>query len=247
MPAAVTGSRAQSVMQTIQDAFAAALHLMITLNAGLIEIVLLSLRVSLTAVLCAALIGLPLGASLALFQFPGRRFAAILLSSLMGMPPVVVGLIVYLLLSRSGPLGVFGLLFSPTAMILAQIVIVTPIIAALTRQLVEDLWIEYREQLQSLGCGPRRAIATLLWDGRFSLMTALLAGFGRASAEVGAVMIVGGNIDHVTRVMTTTIALETSKGNLALALGLGFLLILLSLLVNGAATIAGGISRRMPA
>ena len=222
-------------MQTIQDAFAAALHLMITLNAGLIEIVLLSLRVSLTAVLCAALIGLPLGASLALFQFPGRRFAAILLSSLMGMPPVVVGLIVYLLLSRSGPLGVFGLLFSPTAMILAQIVIVTPIIAALTRQLVEDLWIEYREQLQSLGCGPRRAIATLLWDGRFSLMTALLAGFGRASAEVGAVMIVGGNIEGVTRVMTTAIALETSKGDLRLALGLGIILITLVVALNAGA------------
>ena len=233
-------------MQTIQDAFAAALHLMITLNAGLIEIVLLSLRVSLTAVLCAALIGLPLGAGLALFQFPGRRFAAIVLSSLMGMPPVVVGLIVYLLLSRSGPLGVFGLLFSPTAMILAQIVIVTPIIAALTRQLVEDLWTEYREQLQSLGCGPRRAIATLLWDGRFSLMTALLAGFGRASAEVGAVMIVGGNIDHVTRMMTTAIALETSKGDLALALGLGIILIILSLGVNGAAFVIRDLAGRHP-
>ena len=231
-------------MQTILDAFASALHLMVSLNGGLMEIVWLSLRVSLTAVACAAVIGLPLGAALALFQFPGRRFAAILMSSLMGMPPVVVGLVVYLLLSRSGPLGVFGLLFTPTAMILAQVVIVTPIIAALTRQLVEDLWSDYREQLLSLGCGPRRAIPTLLWDGRFSLITALLAGFGRASAEVGAVMIVGGNIDHVTRMMTTAIALETSKGDLALALGLGIILIVLALGVNGAAFVIRDLTRR---
>jgi tungstate transport system permease protein len=231
-------------MQTILDAFAAALHLMVSLNGGLMEIVWLSLRVSLTAVACAAVIGLPLGAALALFQFPGRRLAAILMSSLMGMPPVVVGLVVYLLLSRSGPLGVFGLLFTPAAMILAQVVIVTPIIAALTRQLVEDLWSDYREQLLSLGCGPRRAIPTLLWDGRFSLITALLAGFGRASAEVGAVMIVGGNIDHVTRMMTTAIALETSKGDLALALGLGIILIVLALGVNGAAFVIRDLTER---
>ena len=231
-------------MQTILDAFAAALHLMVSLNGGLMEIVWLSLRVSLTAVACAAVIGLPLGAALALFQFPGRRVAAILMSSLMGMPPVVVGLVVYLLLSRSGPLGVFGLLFTPAAMILAQVVIVTPIIAALTRQLVEDLWSDYREQLLSLGCGPRRAIPTLLWDGRFSLITALLAGFGRASAEVGAVMIVGGNIDHVTRMMTTAIALETSKGDLALALGLGIILIVLALGVNGAAFVIRDLTGR---
>jgi tungstate transport system permease protein len=231
-------------MQTILDAFASALHLMLSLNGGLMEIVWLSLRVSLTAVACAAVIGLPLGAALALFQFPGRRLAAILLSALMGMPPVVVGLVVYLLLSRSGPLGVFGLLFTPAAMILAQIVIVTPIIAALTRQLIEDLWAEYSEQLLSLGCGPRRAIPTLLWDGRFSLVTALLAGFGRASAEVGAVMIVGGNIDHVTRMMTTAIALETSKGDLALALGLGIILIVLALGVNGAAFVIRDLTRR---
>ena len=231
-------------MQTILDAFAAAVHLMVSLNGGLMEIVWLSLRVSLTAVACAAIVGLPLGAALALFQFPGRRVAAILMSSLMGMPPVVVGLVVYLLLSRSGPLGVFGLLFTPTAMILAQVVIVTPIIAALTRQLVEDLWSDYREQLLSLGCGPRRAIPTLLWDGRFSLITALLAGFGRASAEVGAVMIVGGNIDHVTRMMTTAIALETSKGDLALALGLGIILIVLALGVNGAAFVIRDLTGR---
>ena len=231
-------------MQTILDAFASALHMMVGLDAGLIEIVLLSLRVSLTAVAFAAMIGLPLGAGLALLHFPGRRFAAILLSALMGVPPVVVGLVVYLLLSRSGPLGVFGLLFTPTAMILAQIVIVTPIIAALTRQLVEDLWDDYREQLQSLGCGPLRAIPTLLWDGRFSLVTALLAGFGRASAEVGAVMIVGGNIDHVTRMMTTAIALQTSKGDLALALGLGLILIVLALGVNGAAFVIRDLTGR---
>jgi len=231
-------------MQTIFDAFDSALNLIVHLDHGLIEIVWLSLRVSLTAVACAAVIGLPLGAALALFQFPGRRLAVILMSALMGMPPVVVGLVVYLLLSRSGPLGVFGLLFTPTAMILAQIVIVTPIIAALTRQLVEDLWSDYREQLLSLGCGPRRAIPTLLWDGRFSLITALLAGFGRASAEVGAVMIVGGNIDHVTRMMTTAIALETSKGDLALALGLGIILIVLALGVNGAAFVIRDLTGR---
>jgi tungstate transport system permease protein len=222
-------------MDTIIDALASAFHLMAGFDRGLIEIVLLSLRVSLTAVALAALIGLPLGAAIALSRFPGRRFAAVLLNSLMGLPPVVVGLVVYLLLSRSGPFGVFGLLFTPSAMILAQIVIVMPIIAALTRQVVEDLWFEYREELQSLGCGELRAIPTLLWDGRFSLVTALLAGFGRASAEVGAVMIVGGNIDHVTRMMTTAIALETSKGDLALALGLGIILIVLALGVNGAA------------
>jgi len=222
-------------LHTILAAFQSALTLIIRLDAGLLEIVLLSVRISLTGVAGAAIIGLPLGAAVALLHFPGRRTVAIVLSALMGLPPVVVGLVVYLLLSRSGPFGVFGLLFTPTAMILAQVTIVTPIIAALTRQLVEDLWHEYREQLQSLGCGPLRAIPALLWDGRFSLVTALLAGFGRASAEVGAVMIVGGNIDHVTRVMTTAIALETSKGDLALALGLGIILIALSLFVNGLA------------
>jgi tungstate transport system permease protein len=231
-------------MQTILDAFNSALQLMARLDAGLVEIVLLSLRVSLTAVLIAALIGLPLGAAVALARFPGRRFIAVLLSSMMGLPPVVVGLVVYLFLSRSGPLGVLGILFTPTAMILAQIIIVTPIIAALTRQMVEDLWSEYREQLLSLDCGPFRAIPALLWDGRFSLVTALLAGFGRASAEVGAVMIVGGNIDHVTRMMTTAITLETSKGDLALALGLGIILIVLALGVNGAAFVLRDLSDR---
>jgi tungstate transport system permease protein len=222
-------------MSDITHAFAAAFGLIVSHDPGLMEIVLLSLRVSLTAVALASLIGLPLGAAVALFRFPGRRAFAVLLSALMGLPPVVVGLIVYLLLSRSGPFGVLGLLFTPLAMIVAQAVLIAPIVAALARQVVEDLWVEYGEQLRSLGATPGGAIWTLLWDGRFSLITTVLAGFGRASAEVGAVMIVGGNIDHVTRVMTTTIALETSKGDLPLALGLGLILITLSLIINGAA------------
>ncbi len=222
-------------MDSFAAAFATALSLVVSLDPDLVEIVLLSMRVSLTAVLIAAVIGLPLGGAVALLRFPGRQGLTVLLNALMGLPPVVVGLIVYLFLSRSGPFGVLGLLFTPTAMIIAQVVLVTPIIAALSRQVMEDLWIEYEEQLRSLGITPGRAIATLLWDGRFSLVTALLAGFGRASAEVGAVMIVGGNIDHVTRVMTTAITLETSKGDLALALGLGLILITLSLAINAAA------------
>ena len=222
-------------MSDITQAFAAAFGLIASRDPGLLEIVLLSLRVSVTAVTIASLIGLPLGAAVALFRFPGRRAVAVLLSALMGLPPVVVGLIVYLLLSRSGPFGVLGLLFTPLAMIVAQTVLIAPIVAALARQVVEDLWVEYSEQLRSLGATPGGAIWTLLWDGRFSLVTAVLAGFGRASAEVGAVMIVGGNIDHVTRVMTTSIALETSKGDLPLALGLGLILITLSLIINGAA------------
>jgi tungstate transport system permease protein len=222
-------------MDTFAAAFAAALKLVVTLDPDLVEIVLLSLRVSLTAVVLAGLIGLPLGAAVALFRFPGKRGATVLLDALMGLPPVVVGLVVYLFLSRSGPFGVLGLLFTPTAMVIAQIVLVTPIVAALARQVVADLWTEYAEQLRSLGTTQGGAVWTLLWDGRASLVTALLAGFGRASAEVGAVMIVGGNIDHVTRVMTTAITLETSKGDLPLALGLGLILITLSLAINAAA------------
>ncbi len=191
--------------------------------------------VNLSAVGLAAVIGLPLGAAVALYRFPGRRTAIVVLNTFMGLPPVVVGLIVLLLLSRAGPLGVLGMLFTPVAMIIAQTVLVTPIVAALTRQIVADLWVEYGDQLRSLRARPRQSLLTLLWDGRFSLLTALLAGFGRASAEVGAVMIVGGNIEHSTRVMTTTIALETSKGNLSLALGLGIVLLLLTLAVNAAA------------
>jgi tungstate transport system permease protein len=219
-------------MQDIGAAFALAFKLIVLGDSDLAEIVLLSLRISLSAVALAALIGMPLGAALALFRFPGRGALVVLLNACMGLPPVVVGLFVYLMLSRAGPLGELGLLFTPTAMVIAQAILVTPIIAALTRQTVEDLHVEYREQLQSLGVGPLRAIPTLLWDGRFSLLTAVLAGFGRAAAEVGAVIIVGGNINHVTRVMTTTIALETSKGYLGLALGLGFVLLLIVVAVN---------------
>lgn len=204
-------------------------------DAKLAAIVGLSLRVSLTATLLACLIGMPVGALLSVGRFPGRRPLIVLFNGFMGLPPVVVGLLVYLLLSRAGPLGAWGLLFTPTAMIVAQTVLITPIIAALTRQVIEDEWQEYREQLRSLGATRVRAARTLLWNARFSLTTAALAGFGRAVAEVGAVMIVGGNIDGVTRVMTTTIALETSKGDLPLALALGALLIGLVLAVNAGA------------
>lgn len=221
-------------MTDFTAAFSAALSLVASFDEDLVEIVGLSLRVSLLAVTFAAVIGLPIGAAVALFRFPGRMAVTVFLNALMGLPPVVVGLVVYLLLSRAGPFGVFGLLFSPTAMIIAQVLLVAPIIAALARQVIEDLWLEYEEQLRSLGAGPTRALPTLLWDGRFSLITVVLAGFGRASAEVGAVMIVGGNIDHVTRVMTTTIALEVSKGDLSLALGLGLILIVLSVSINAA-------------
>ena len=222
-------------MTDFSDAFGAALGLVLGFDADLAEIVGLSLRVSFLAVAIATAVGLPVGAAIALYRFPGRAALLVAMNALMGLPPVVVGLIVYLTLSRAGPLGVFGLLFTPAAMIIAQVLLVTPIIAALTRQVIEDLWVEYEEQLRSLGAGPGRAVPALLWDGRYSLLTAVLAGFGRASAEVGAVMIVGGNIDHVTRVMTTAIALEVSKGNLALALGLGIILLALSMGINGAA------------
>ncbi len=222
-------------MGEILTAVARAFEMLVRLDPELVEIVLLSLRVSLTAVAIAAAIGLPLGAALAVLRFPGRRVLIVLVNALMGLPPVVVGLAVYLALSRSGPLGVLGLLFTPTAMIVAQCILVTPILVALTRQVVEDLWLEYEEQLRSFGVTPRRAIPTLLRDGRRSLVPALLAGLGRAIAEVGAVMIVGGNIDHVTRVMTTAIALETSKGDLALALGLGIVLLLLNVVLNATA------------
>ena len=222
-------------MTDIGAALGAAFSMIVHLNRDLAEIVGLSLGVSLSAVFLATVIGMPLGTALALFRFPGRAAVAVLLNALMGLPPVVVGLIVYLLLSRAGPFGVMGLLFTPTAMIVAQVLLVVPIIAALTRQVAEDLWTEYEDQLRSLGAGPGRALVAILWDGRLILMTALLAGFGRASAEVGGVMIVGGNIDHITRVMTTAIALEVSKGNLALALGLGIVLIVLSTAISLAA------------
>ncbi len=214
--------------------FFLALRLMTTLDPGLVEIVQRSLLVSLAALLLATAIGLPLGALVAIARFPGRGAIAVMLSAFMGLPPVVVGLVVYLLLSRSGPLGILGLLYTPTAMVIAQAILVTPIIAAVTRQTIADLWQEYREQLLSLGATPTSAMSALIWDARASLSTAILAGFGRATAEVGAVMIVGGNIDHATRTMTTTIVLETSRGNLAMALALGLILICLSLAVNGA-------------
>jgi tungstate transport system permease protein len=222
-------------MDAIWESLRGAAALIVSADATLGAIVLLSLKVSLSAVLLATLIGLPLGAAIAVGRFPGRHSVIVLLNALMGLPPVVVGLIVYLLLSRAGPLGEAGLLFTPPAMVIAQTILILPIIAALCRQAVEDAWIEYEEQLRSLGAHGVRAALTLVWDIRFSLLTAVLAGLGRASAEVGAVMIVGGNIDGVTRVMTTTIALETSKGDLPLALSLGIVLISLVLVINAAA------------
>jgi tungstate transport system permease protein len=212
-----------------------ALQLLLAGDSALLAIVRLSLIVSLSAVIFGALIGVPFGAAVALTRFPGREAVIVILNALMGLPPVVVGLAIYLLLSRSGPLGSWGLLFTPQAMIVAQTVLIAPIIAALTRQTVEDLWSEYREELAAMDVGPLGRIATLIWDGRFSLVTALLAGFGRAAAEVGAVLIVGGNIDGFTRTMTTAIALETSKGDLPLAIGLGLVLIALVVVVNAAA------------
>lgn len=216
-----------------------ALLLIARLDADLIEIVGLSLRVSLMAVMIAAVLGVPLAASLALFRFPGRKVLGLGVNAGMGLPPVVVGLMVYLMLSRSGPMGTFGLLYSPAAMIIAQVILILPVIAAPARQTIEDMWSEYREQMQSLDIRGISLMRTMIWEARYSLATALLAGFGRASAEVGAVMIVGGNIDHATRVMTTAIALETSKGNLSLALGLGLILLMLSLSVNLAVHLVG--------
>ena len=204
-------------------------------DTALFAIVRLSLVVSLSAVVLAALIGMPLGAFLALTRFPLRSLLVVMFNAMMGLPPVVVGLAVYLLLSRSGPLGALGVLFTPSAMVIAQTILIVPIIAALTRQTVEDLWGEYRDELTAMGVGPAGRIMTLLWDARFSLLTALLAGFGRASAEVGAVMIVGGNIDGFTRTMTTAVVLETSKGNLPLAMGLGLVLVAIVLAINAAA------------
>lgn len=219
-------------MQEFGASFLLAFQLIASVDSDLAEIVLLSLRVSLTAVLVACVIGLPLGAALAVTRFAGRGVLIVVLNALMGLPPVVVGLIIYLLLSNAGPLGVLGLLYTPTAMIIAQTVLVAPIVAALARQTLEDLNAEYDEQLRSLGVDRLRALPTLIWDGRYSLLTVALAGFGRAIAEVGAVIIVGGNIDHLTRVMTTAIALETSKGDLALALALGLILVSLAIAVN---------------
>ena len=210
-------------------------QLIVSGDATLFAIVQLSLTVSLSAVVLAAIVGLPLGAWLALICFPGRGVIVVLVNAFMGLPPVVAGLAVYLLLSRAGPLGNLGILFTPMAMIIAQAVLIVPIITALARQTLEDLWIEYRDELTAMDVGLLGRITTLLWDARFSLLTALLAGFGRAAAEVGAVMMVGGNIDGFTRTMTTAIALETSKGDLPLALGLGLILVVIVLAINAAA------------
>ncbi|TMG76391.1 MAG: ABC transporter permease subunit [Betaproteobacteria bacterium] len=226
------------------EALNTALALLVGLDSKLVEIVLLSLRVSLSAVAISALLGLPMGAAIAVSRFPGRQTVIVVLNALMGLPPVVVGLLVYLLLSRAGPLGPLGILFTPSAMVIAQSILILPIIAALSRQAIEDAWREYEEQLRSLGAGRVNAALTLLWDTRFSLLTTTLAGFGRAAAEVGAVMIVGGNIDGVTRVMTTAIALETSKGDLPLALGLGIILIAIVIAVNAAAYLTKELAQR---
>jgi tungstate transport system permease protein len=222
-----------------------ALQLVLGADPALRAIVGLSLAVSLAAVGLATLIGLPVGAAVALLRFRGREAAIVTLNALMGLPPVVVGLAVYLLLSRSGPLGELGLLFTPQAMVIAQTILVAPIIAALARQTIEDLWVEYRDELAALNVGPLRRVATLIWDARFSLMTALLAGFGRAAAEVGAIIIVGGNIEGFTRTMTTAIALETSKGDLPLAMGLGIVLIAIVIVVNGLAWAARRAGERL--
>ncbi len=238
------GGPQEDSLKTFAEALFGALGLITSWDRSLIEIVALSLKVSLSAVLFATLLALPIGAAVAVARFPGRHALVVLLNASMGLPPVVVGLVVYLLLSRAGPLGQYGLLFTPSAMVFAQTLLILPIIAALARQAVEDAWIEYQDQLRSLGVSGIPAALTLLWDIRYSLLTAILAGLGRASAEVGAVMIVGGNIDCVTRVMTTTIALETSKGDLPLALSLGIVLILLVLLLNAAAFIVKEAAQR---
>lgn len=222
-------------MSDILASFALALRLIAGADPELARIVVLSLEVSLAAAVVACAIGLPLGAGIAVRRFPGRRAAIVSLNALLGLPSVVVGLLVYLLLSRAGPLGPLGILFTPTAIVIAQTLLVLPMVAAMARQFVEDAWGEYREQLTSLGVSPTRAVPTLLWDLRYSLLTVVLLGFGRAASEVGAVMIVGGNIDGVTRVMTTAIALETTKGDLPLALALGFVLIAIVLALNAAA------------
>jgi tungstate transport system permease protein len=223
-------------MLDLSHALLVALRQIVTLDPHLLEIIGLSLKVTLTAVVIATLFGFVIGGVLAVYRFPGRGTVAAVLNALMGLPPVVAGLIVYLLLSNAGPLGVLQLLYTPQAMIIAQVILVTPIIAALTRQTCEDLLEEYRDQLRSLGASSADLVKTLLWDGRYRLITAVLAGFGRAIAEVGAIIIVGGNIDHVTRTMTTTIALETSKGDIALALALGMILLAIALAVNVALT-----------
>jgi tungstate transport system permease protein len=223
---------------------ASALHLIFTGDPALFAIVRLSLMVSLSATFIAGLIGTPLGALLALSRFRGREVTIVTLNALMGLPPVLVGLIVYLALSHSGPLGAWGWLFTPKAMVAAQTILVTPIIAALTRQTVEDLWTEYREELAAMDVGPARRLLTLLWDARFSLVTALLAGYGRAAAEVGSIIIVGGNIEGFTRTITTAMALETSKGHVSFAVGLGVILVCIVIAINALAWAARRMGQR---
>ena len=224
---------------------ASVLQLILSGDPALFAIVRLSLIVSLSALAVSAVMGIPLGAAIALVRFRGREAVIVLLNALMGLPPVVVGLAVYLMLSRSGPLGSLGILFTPAAMVIAQTILITPIIAALARQTIEDLWAEYRDELTAMNVGPLGRVATLIWDARFSLVVALLAGFGRAAAEVGAIIIVGGNIEGFTRTMTTAIALETSKGDLPLAMGLGAVLILIVLMVNVLAWVARRVGERI--
>ena len=229
----------------ISDAFIEAGHLLVRLDADLMEILILSIQVSAVSLLIFVVIGLPVGAVLAMNAFPGRHIAVTVLNALMGLPPVVVGLLVYLMLSRSGPLGVLGLLYTPTAMVIAQLVLITPIIGALSCQVIEDLHHEYEAQFRSFSVPRTTAVCAYLWDARYSLMTTILAGFGRAISEVGAVIIVGGNIDHLTRVMTTAIALETSKGELAVALALGIILLSLALVVNAVVMMLRTQAKRM--
>ena len=222
-------------MPTILDAITASLDLVISFDQSLLEIIALSMRITMIAVIISCVLGFLSGTALAVFRFRGRGMIIIFVNSLMGLPPVVVGLGVYLMLSAAGPFGPLRLLYTPTAMIIAQTILVTPIIAALTRQVIGDLANEYNETLQSMHATQLDTMGTLLWDARFTLLTAALAGLGRALSEVGAVMIVGGNINHFTRVMTTSIALETSKGDLALALGLGIILLILTIIINATA------------
>ncbi len=231
-------------MSTFTDGLLEAARLIIFLDSSLVEIVILSMRVTFTAVAIACVIGFPVGAMLAVFRFPGRGPLIVLVNALMGLPPVVVGLAVYLMLSASGPLGPLRLLYTPAAMVIAQAILVTPIVAAITRQVVADLAEEYDETLRSMKASRFDTVGTLLWDARFALVTAALAGMGRALAEVGAVMIVGGNINHATRVMTTSIALETSKGDIPLALGLGFILLFLTIAINASAFLLKGAMER---
>lgn len=232
-------------MESFGEILARATGLILSADPGLRAIIALSLRVTLAAVALAAVLGFPLGAALGAFRFPGRAVLSLTVTALMGLPPVVVGLLVYMMFSAAGPFGALGLLYTPFVMVIAQMILVTPIIAALTQRCIEELNREYAEHFASLGVGPFARVCALLWDARYSLLTVALAGFGRAVAEVGAVIIVGGNIDHVTRVMTTAIALETSRGNLELALALGMILLVMALVINGVVMSVRALAERL--